>query len=124
MGNVVSSEPQQNIKFGSIYDPENSRPGYYKHGNTIRYHTSEIPLIPGERLDSFKKLNYGYAVTNKRAFYQGEELLGVNPSHFGIINRSELPKLNRPDLTKLDSVVGVESFGNKFRKIYYKGRLI
>ena len=124
MGNTTSSESQKNIKFGSINDPDNSRAGYYNNGKILKYHTTEIPLIPGEKLESFKKLNYGYAITNRRAFYQGEELLGVNPSHFGIINRNELPKLNRPDLQKLDSVLGVESFGKKFRKIYYKGKLV
>ena len=47
-----------NVKFGSINDPENSRPGYYVNGKILKYHTEIIPLIPGETLSSLKKLKY------------------------------------------------------------------
>ena len=122
MGNTNSAQVKAK-KFGSINDPDNSRPGYYNNGKMIKYHTTEISLIPGEDINSFKKLRYGYAITNKRAFYKGTPMLGVNPSHFGLLNRDQVPSLNDPNLTKLNSVIGVESLGNK-KNIYYKGKLI
>jgi len=122
MGNN-NSRPVKTIKFGSVNDPENGRPGWYFNGKIIKYHTQEIPLVAGEDINSFKKLKYGYAITNKRAFYKGEQMIGVNPSNFGILTREQVPSLNDNNLTKLNSVLGVESAGNK-RKIYYKGNLI
>ena len=122
MGNNTSSQVKAK-KFGSINDPDNSRPGYYNNGKIIKYHTREIPLVPGEYITSFKKLRYGYAITNKRAFYKGTPMFGVNPSHFGLLNRDQVSSLNDPNLNKLNSVIGVESFGNK-KNIFYKGKKI
>ena len=123
MGNNNSILKPDVKKFGSINDPNNKRPGWYCNGKIIKYQTNQIQLVPGEDIGSFKKLKYGYAITNKRAFYKGESIIGVNPSHFGIINRQDVNQLNNPELVKLDSVLGIETFGNK-RKIYHKGKLI
>jgi hypothetical protein len=123
MGNTPSAQEKKSIKFGSINDPDNSRPGYYNNGKILKYHTDEIPLVAGENIESFKKLRYGYAITNKRAFYKGEPILNVNPSHFGILQREEVHKLNNSSFSKLNSVLGIESIG-KYKNVYYKGKLI
>ena len=60
MGNSQSLDNK--IKFGSVNDPENSRPGYYANGKMIKYHTEKIELLPDELVSSFKKLKYGYAI--------------------------------------------------------------
>ena len=116
MGNNTSS-PVDKIKFGSINDPENSRPGYYTNGKIIKYHTQEIKLLPGEMVKSFKKLKYGYAVTNARVFYKGVPIKNVDPNKFEIINRENV---TIPELKKLNSVLGVEN-GKNF---YHMGKLI
>ena len=108
-----------NVKFGSINDPENSRPGYYVNGKILKYHTEIIPLIPGETLSSLKKLKYGYAMTNKRVLYQGKTIENANVNTFKILNIKDVPSLNDPQLTRLNSVLGIS--GNK---IFYKGLLI
>ena len=123
MGNNNSILKPDVKKFGSINDPNNKRPGWYCNGKIIKYQTNQIQLIPGETIESFKKLKYGYAITNKRAFYKGEQILKVNPAQFGIINRQDVHQLNNKEFTKLNSVLGIETIGNQ-RKIYYKGKLI
>ncbi len=115
MGNTPSS----NIKFGSINDPTNSRPGYYANGKMLKYHTEEITLLPNETLGSLKKLKYGYAMTNKRVFYKGKVIDSANVDTFKILNIKDVPSLNDPELTKLNSVLGIS--GNK---VFYKGNLI
>jgi len=114
MGNE-SSKPS----FGSVNNPESARPGYYKNGKMLKYHTQQIILEPGETLESFKKLNYGYALTNKRIFFRGVPLEKANPNTFKILNIKDVPSLNDPELTKLNAVLGKS--GNN---IYYKGKMI
>ena len=118
MGNTPSTSENTNIiKFGSINDPQNSRPGYYSNGKIIKYHTDVIDLIPGETINSFTKLKYGYAVTNKRVFYKGVPIKNASPDNFKIINRENVKD---PELSKLNSVLGIEND----KKIYHKGKLI
>jgi len=107
------------IKFGSIHDPGNPRPGYYYNQNTrtLKYHTHEIILLPGENI--FKKLKYGYAKTNKRVFYKGIHIPGAIPDNFSTLTIPEVKELGIPKLTKLNSVLGI--LGNSY---YYKGKLI
>ena len=107
------------IKFGSIHDPGNPRPGYYYNQNTrtLKYHTHIIPLLPGENV--FKKLKYGYAKTNKRVFYKGIHILGAIPDNFSTLTIPEVKELGNPNLSKLNSVLGI--FDNSY---YYKGKLI
>lgn len=114
MGNKTSKP-----SFGSVHDPESARPGYYKNGKVLKYHTREIILDPNETLDSFKKLNYGYALTNKRVFFRGTPLQKANSNNFKILNIKDVPSLNDPELTKLNAVLGKS--GNN---IYLKGKLI
>ena len=107
------------IKFGSIHDPGNPRPGYYYNQNTrtLKYHTHEIVLLPGENV--FKKLKYGYAKTNKRVFYKGIHIPGAVPENFTTLTIPEVKKLGNPNLSKLNSVLGI--LDNNY---YYKGKLI
>ena len=115
IGNNITKK----IKFGSIHDPGNPRPGYYYNQNTrtLKYHTHEIILLPGENI--FKKLKYGYAKTNKRVFYKGIHIPGVIPDNFSTLTIPEVKELGIPKLTKLNSVLGI--LGNSY---YYKGKLI
>jgi len=114
-GNSITKK----IKFGSIHDPGNPRPGYYYNQNTrtLKYHTHEIILLPGENV--FKKLKYGYAKTNKRVFYKGIHIPGAIPDNFSTLTIPEVKELGIPKLTKLNSVLGI--LGNSY---YYKGKLI
>ena len=105
MGNNISVPPK--IKFGSINDPINSRPGYYTNGKILKYHTNEIILIDNENIASFKKLKYGYAITNKRVFYKGVYMDKVNPNNFSIINIPDVKNLNDIQLVKLNSFLGM-----------------
>ena len=124
MGNAQVTPEKKGIKFGSIKDPNNSRPGYYTNGKIIKYHTDELEMIPGENVESFKKLKYGYATTNKRVFYKGKPVSGiVNPANFRIINRNQISSFGNEQLTKLDSVLGLENV-NGDNHIFYKGYLI
>lgn len=107
------------IKFGSIHDAENPRPGYYYNQNTriLKYHTFNIVLLPGENV--FKKLKYGYAKTNKRVFYKGIHIPGAVPENFTTLTIPEVKELGNPNLSKLNSVLGI--LDNNY---YYKGKLI
>jgi hypothetical protein len=111
------------IKFGSIHDPGNPRPGYYYNQNTrtLKYHTHEIILLPGENV--FKKLKYGYAKTNKRVFYKGIHIPGAVPENFSTLTIPEVKELGNPALTKLNSVLGILG-NNSYNSYYYKGKLI
>ena len=83
--------------------------------------------MEGETIESFKKLKYGYAITNKRVFYKGHSINGINPNNFSIINIPDVSSLNDPSLVKLNSVLGIETVINKKqikKNIYYKGNLI
>ena len=119
MGNsssVIVPEPKK-IIFGSVNDDSHPRAGYYQYKNTIKYHTKVITLIPGELPESFKKLKYGYAKTNKRVFYKGVPISGVNPNTFYVINR------NNPE-NNTNSVLGISTgtgTGTITKKIFYKG---
>ena len=121
MGNNPSS--YNKIKFGSINDPKNSRPGYYANGKILKYHTSEIILLLDENLESFKKLKYGYAITNKRVFYKGIPINNINPANFDIINIKNVKVLNDIQLVKLNSVLGIEITLQDKKNIYHKGHL-
>ena len=119
MGNSLSSnvpvQEGKKIIFGSVNDDSHPRAGYYHNKNTIKYHTIPIILIPGESSDSFKKLKYGYAKTNKRVFYKGVPISGVNPNTFYVINR------NNPE-NNTNSVLGISTgTGTINKKIFYKG---
>ena len=128
MGNNQSNTNNTNItkkiKFGSIHDPGNPRPGYYYNQNTriLKYHTHEIVLLPGENI--FKKLKYGYAKTNKRVFYKGIHLTSANQNNFETMNIPEIKKLGIHSLSKYNSVLGVEKVDGTITKVYYKGKLV
>ena len=136
MGNKQSSEMVESpvnldddkfgkkIKFGSISDPLNPRPGYYYNKNTrvLKYKIHDIPFLQGET--NFTKLKYGYAKTNKRVFYKGVHIISANPNNFQTMNIPEVKKLNIPLLSRYNSVLGVEISNDKINKIYYKGKLI
>ena len=117
--NPVNNITVPKIKFGSVNNPEHSRPGYYSNGKIIKYHTNTINLLPGENVGSFKKLGYGYAITNKNVYYKGARILNVNPDNFRVINRNQVSSLGIPHVTKLNSVIGVSN-----NNIYHKGKLI
>ena len=130
MGNNQSNTTDINItkkiKFGSVNDPGNPRPGYYYNQNTrtLKYHTHLIPLLPGENV--FKKLKYGYAKTNKRVFYKGIHIPGAVPDNFSTLTIPEVKELGIPNLSKLNSVLGIldnNSYNSKY-SYYYKGKLI
>jgi len=125
MGNKVSVESSlpKTPKYGSVNDPGTPRDGYYYNPskNTIKYRGNDIPILPGET--EFKKLKYGYAKTNKRVFYQGKVIPNANPLTFDVVTRDSLKlmsKLNEVNLTKLNSVLGMDKFNNKTR-LYHKG---
>ena len=122
MGNSPSQEvTEKKIIFGSVNDESHPRAGYYHNKDIIKYHTTQILLIPGELSGSFTKLKYGYAKTNKRVFYKGNPILGVNPNNFYVINR------NTPGYTeynKLNSVLGVSISTNNTKRFFYKGLLL
>jgi hypothetical protein len=109
MGNTQTKTVKtvKKVKFGSINDPSNPRAGYYIHNSTVKYHTKDISLSATE-LPTFKKLNHGYAVTNKRVFFRGKEIQNVTPENFEVINRDKVKLI--PGVTleviKLNSVIG------------------
>ena len=122
MGNTNSTQSikKKCIKFGSINDTEHSRPGYYANGKIIKYHTEQISLLPEENIESFKKLKYGYAITNKRVFYKGKPIKNANPLNFKVFTRENINSLGKNNLKKLNSVIAIENDKN----IYHKGKLI
>jgi len=114
MGNNHSSiKNVKEIKFGSINDPENSRPGYYTNGKILKYKSNEIELVPGENLDFFKKLKYGYALTNKRVFYKGYVIPNLKPDNCKIINRNESGNYSKLNSVLLFNGVNYYYKGNK-----------
>ena len=118
MGNSQSSPETKKIIFGSVNDDSHPRAGYYHNKNIIKYHTTQIKMIPGELPESFEKLKYGYAKTNKRVFYKGVPISGVNPITFYVINR------NNPE-NNTNSVLGVSIIPpNNIKKMFYKGVLL
>jgi len=128
MGNKVSVESSlpKTPKYGSVNNPEIPRDGYYynQSKNIIKYRGIDIPILPGET--EFKKLKYGYAKTNKRVFYQGQLIPNANPLTFDVVTRDSLKlmsKLNEVDLTRLNSVLGMDKYNNRTR-LYHKGNLI
>ena len=58
-------------------------------------------------------------MTNKRVLYQCKTIENANVNTFKILNIKDVPSLNDPQLTRLNSVLGIS--GNK---IFYKGLLI
>ena len=122
MGNKNSIEK---VNFGSIHPKENEkpRPGYYFKKTKRMYKGNDIQLVPDE--DSFKKLKYGYAKSNKRVFYKGLEIPGANPSTFSIISRPNVNNIieKSEQLVKLNSVLGMDFDCNK-KRLYYKGTVI
>ena len=111
-------------KFGSIYKKNNEpvRPGYYKNKNNIIYQGENINLQPDE--DSFHKLKYGYAKTNKFVYYKGIPINSANPKTFNVINRKNIKSITQiPEYIKLNSVLGVDYIDNK-KRIFYQGHII
>jgi hypothetical protein len=128
MGNTNSNIVKE--KFGSIYSKDGiTRPGYYwKKGNNKKliYHGNEIILLPDE--NNFKSLKYGYFVTNLRVFYKGMPLLQANPKTFSTVTRNNIKSINLKsekinELAKLNSVIGLDYFGNK-KRVYHKNIII
>ena len=128
MGNTNSNVVKE--KFGSIYSKDGiTRPGYYwKKGNKKKliYHGNEITLLPDET--DFKSLKYGYFVTNLRVFYKGMPLLQANPKTFSTVTRNNIKSINLKsekinELAKLNSVIGLDYFGNK-KRVYHKNIII
>ena len=128
MGNTNSNVVKE--KFGSIYSKDGiTRPGYYwKKGNKKKliYQGNEITLLPDET--DFKSLKYGYFVTNLRVFYKGMPLLQANPKTFSTVTRNNIKSINLKsekinELAKLNSVIGLDYFGNK-KRFYHKNIII
>jgi hypothetical protein len=133
MGNNQSAVNEQKtnkvVKFGSISNPDNPRPGYYFNPNTktLIYKTIIIVLLPDET--NFTKLNHGYAKTNKRVFYCGIPIESAKPENFTTINSCNLKEY--PILKKMKQIIGVEYSGStnstgstKIANAYSKGKLI
>ena len=135
MGNSLSSnvpvQEGKKIIFGSVNDDSHPRAGYYHNKNIIKYHTEQIILIPGESSNSFKKLKYGYAKTNKRVFYKGLVIPEANPNTFYVINRENVLSQLGKEYSKLNSVLGISNSNknnqnnqNNNTKIFYKGVIV
>jgi hypothetical protein len=119
MGNNQSNVP----KFGSVYSTESARPGYYFGKKQAIYKGTLMDILPDE--NSFKKLGYSYAKSNKRVFYKGVPIPGANPITFDTVTRNKVKGLikNSEKLEKLNSVLGTDFKGNS-RNIYYRGNLV
>ena len=68
MGNT-SSKTQ--IKFGSIKDIDNPRPGYHVGTYRVTYGAKVLPI---KNISTFVKLGYGYAKTDTQIFFKGTPL--------------------------------------------------
>jgi hypothetical protein len=111
--------------FGSVYPKENEkpRPGYYFNNIVKMYHGSPIEVLPEE--NSFKKLKYGYAKSNKRVFYKGVPIQDTLPNTFSIISRANVKNIinDSDQLVKLNAVLGLDYSCNK-KRLYYRGKRI
>jgi hypothetical protein len=119
MGNSQSKK-----HFGSVYPDENSqaRPGYYFSKGKVIYQGTSIEPLPNE--DTFQKLKYSYAKSNQRVFYKGNPIHGANPKTFVSINRPDVKKFsNKPELEKLNSVLGMD-IENNTKRFYYRGKVV
>jgi hypothetical protein len=120
MGNNNSTQ-----NFGSVYPKENekARPGYYFNKGSKIYNGAPIELLPEE--DSFRKLKYGYAKSNKRVFFKGVPIQDTIPNTFSIVSRGDVKNIiNESDqLVKLNSVLGMDYSLNK-KRLYYRGTRI
>jgi len=120
MGNTQSNVSDK-IKFGSIYGKDGKvRPGYYVRNNAILYKGNVIDILPDEK--NFQKLNYGYAKSSMRVFYNGKYLPFADPLTFSTINRKNKLPLSRyseknKELAKLNCVLGMDYHNNK-KRIY------
>ena len=133
MGNTVSNEnnihenivTKKVIKFGSIYNQEKPRTGYYVNSDSVIYNTKVLDIEKDE-IDNFKKLKYGYAKSHKKVFYKGIEIQNANPSTFDVVNRDEVKNMdndNMKELCNLNSVIAYDTLKNK-KRIYYKGKFL
>jgi hypothetical protein len=123
MGNN-SSAIIKSVNSSSIYPTQNEEPrkGYYTNKNNIIYKSQVFPKLETE--SNFQKLNYGYFKSNKRVFYNGNLIPGANPETFRIINRDKVKnETENKDIINLNSVIGIDYFGNK-KRIYHKGNLL
>ena len=122
MGNIESKR-----NFGSIYGTSGVvRPGYYIGKDTLIYQGVKIPLMQDER--DFKKLKFGYLKTNKRVFFKGKPIIEANPKTFSTITRDNVKNVSTnsqkiSDLVKLNSVLGMDFYGNK-KRIFHKDKII
>ena len=109
MGNT-QIKPQS---FGSVNpsDGEKGRPGYFITKSGVKYQGIFIPPVPGE--NTFKKLNYGYAVSNLRVFYEGKPIPNADPKTFNIVPRGKEAKFKH-----LNCVLGRDVKAGKVR--WYK----
>ena len=108
MGNT-QIKPQA---FGSVNpsEGEKGRPGYFITKFGVKYQGKEIPPLPNE--NTFDKLNYGYAKSNLRVFYNGKAIPDADPKTFTIIPRKEKTPFN------LNCVLGRDVKNGKIR--WYK----
>ena len=119
MGNTNSKK-----EFGSVYPTENkkARPGYYISKEKCIYNGTVIEMLPDE--SKCISLNYSYAKTNQRVFYKGIPIYGANAKSFVSINRPDIKKYSsKPELGKLNSVLGMDYLDNT-KRFYYRGKLI
>jgi hypothetical protein len=109
MGNT-QIKPQS---FGSVNpsEGEKGRPGYFITKFGVKYQGKEIIPLPGE--NTFKKLNYGYAASNLRVFYNGKAIPDADPKTFTIVPRKKEEKLKH-----LNCVLGKDVKSGKIR--WYK----
>ena len=113
MGNTNSSLQTPKQSFGSISDPGNARPGYYKNKKSIYYNGTIIC----NDIRTFVKLKHGYANINDKIYYKGKEM-EVQPDiqTFEVLNRQQI---SEPKVKKLNCVVAKDS-----RAYYCKGKVI
>lgn len=124
MGNTNSNSKN----FGSVYDSQTPRPGYYINNKKVFYKSQPMDITIDEVL-SFKKLGYSYAKSNKRVFFKGKVIPGVASSNFFVINRknttSILSNYTTPEvvkqLLKLNKVLAIDFIQ---KKIFSDGVLI
>jgi len=124
MGNTpsepASTDPKK-LKFGSIYDPEKVRPGYYVSKDQVIYNGTPMEFAPNE--EGFEKLGYGYAKTNMNVYYKGKVVQGANPNTFSTLIRTDKEIKKHPNLLKLNSVLGTDFVDNQ-KRFYHKGSLL
>ena len=126
MGNSNSTS---NATFGSVYSKSSPRPGYYINNKKVYYQSQPMESLSIDEVLSFKKLGYSYAKSNKRVFFKGKVIPGVNGANFFVINRKNTTSilsnyLNNELVQKLSKLNKVLAIDFVQKKIYSDGVVI